>query len=55
MAAPETICFAQPAQLKGSFFRLARGYVTAPLPPLRRRACLLAASRLALQTREAKL
>ena len=52
MAAPKAIYFAEPVQLAGSFFRLARVCVTHDLLPLWRYACLLAVARLALQGRE---
>ena len=52
MAATEAIYFRRSVQLDGSFFGLARAYVTPPLPLLWRCACLLAVSRFSLQGRE---
>ena len=49
MAARKTICFAEPAQLAGFLFVCAGTYSSPLLPLLWRYACLLAATRLALQ------
>jgi len=52
MAATEAIRFAEPAQLGGSSFGLARLYVTPDIPPLWRYPCLFSVARLAFEGRE---
>ncbi len=54
MAATEAICFAEPAQLRGSPLRGAGSCLTLDLYPLWRYACLCTASELPFQTREAR-
>ena len=54
MAATKAICFSEPAQPIGFSVKRASSNLTAALHPLWRYAYLVAASRLALQTQEAK-